>query len=143
MVSLLREPKSLTYSRSGSSSTTAAAAPSPKRTQVVRSVKSSSGVITSHPSTRAQRLSLCISRPRATCSAYKNPAQAPFKSSMGMPSGRPSRLCSRQAVVGEENSGEKVATTTAPSSSGQMPARSIAVRAAPSARSMCRSPRQM
>ena len=130
-----REPKTVCQVRPSSRRTTAAPAPSPKRTQVFRSEWSITRLMTSAPTIRAQGRGASDSRAWAVFRPYRKPAQAAFRSKQSVPSPSPSSRWSRQAVEGLAWSGVKVPTRHTPMSAAVIPARSMAWRAALAARS--------
>ena len=91
--------------------TKTAPAPSPKRTQVLRSDQSTSRDRVSAPITSTYSAALLAINPRATPRPYTNPEQAALKSNAcRRVAPRPS--CTREAVDGKRCSGEAVATIT-------------------------------
>ena len=115
-------------------STTAAPAPSPKRMQVPRSSQLVTRLRVSAPTTRPYFRGEAFSRHSMVWRAKRNPVQAALRSKQGMSPGRPSSRWRTQAAEGTRVSAVTVATTQAPISSGETPARSSAARAAPAHR---------
>ena len=102
-----------------------APAPSPKSTQVLRSVQSTMVLSTSAPITSTVSAMPVAIRPSATCALYSQPLQAaPRSNAMARPA--PSAACTSTAVAGSRWSGVAVPSTMRSISLADTPASSIA-----------------
>lgn len=110
-------------------STTAAPAPSPTRTQVVRSVQSVTSDILSAPMTSARVAAPARTAWSAVARACGNPAQTTL-TSIAAGEGMPRRAATRAAVFGDRSIAVEVATTTRSTVSGPCPAAASALAAA-------------
>ena len=108
---------------------TTAPAPSPKRTQVVRSCQLTILDNISAPTTRMFFAFPPRMKPSATAIPYKKPLQTALRSKAAQPPA-PSLCCRMQAVGGKTMSGVTVATMIMSRSDGLMPAMSSARQAA-------------
>src|SRR5713226_6481311 len=113
---------------------TTAPAPSPKTTQVPRSLKLMILVRVSAPITRAWRACPLLTKRSAMLMAYRNPVQAACTSKAGPCA--PSCCWTREAPDGKNESGVEVPSTIRSVSSGRRPAAPSAFWAAATARSV-------
>lgn len=116
-------------SPAGQASTTAAPAPSPTRTHVVRSVQSATSVILSAPMTSARVAAPARTAWSAVARAWVNPAQTTL-TSIAAGEGIPRRAATRAAMFGERSTAVEVATRTRSMSPGVRPAEASALAAA-------------
>lgn len=110
-------------------STTAAPAPSPTSTQVVRSLQSVTSDILSAPITRARVAAPARTAWSAVARAWVNPAQTTLMS-IAAGDGMPMRAATRAAMFGERSMAVEVATRTRSMSPGARPAAASALAAA-------------
>ena len=112
--------------------TTAAAAPSPTRTQVERSVQSTTSVNFSAPMTRARLAEPARMAWSAVARAWVKPAQTTLRSIVAGEA-RPRRAATRAAVLGLRSTAVQVATRTRSMSAAARPAVASAFAAAAAA----------
>lgn len=115
---------------SSQASTTAAPAPSPVRTQVVRSVQSVISVILSAPMTSARVAAPARIAWSAVARAWVKPEQTTLMSITAGLEPMPSLAATRAAMFGERSIAVEVATRTRSMSSGVRPALASALPAA-------------
>lgn len=115
---------------SSQASTTAAPAPSPVSTQVVRSLQSVISVILSAPMTRARMAEPARMAWSAVARAWVKPEQTTLMSITAGPPPMPSLAATRAAMLGERSIAVEVATRTRSMSSGVRPAPASALPAA-------------
>lgn len=111
-------------------STTAAPAPSPVSTQVVRSLQSVISVILSAPMTRARVAAPARIAWSAAARVWVKPEQTTLMSMTAGPPPMPSLAATRAAMLGERSIAVDVATRTRSMSSGVSPAFARALPAA-------------